>query len=658
MSTPSTNFQRLSFWELLQLYSVQIPIIQRDYAQGRKSKTKVIEDFLDTLNSAVTGEPVELDFIFGDVKDGLFRPVDGQQRLTTLFLLHWFAARAAGLPVDVYAPALNKFSYDTRISSRDFCQKLIEEPVLVDVTSDHETLSQRIRDYQWFVGAWEFDPTVAGMLTVLNRICALEWPEDLWKRLTVKESSPIRFLLVELEKFGLSDDLYIKMNARGKPITAFESLKAMLGKHVAEHGWEDGLDAKARFAIQVDTRWTDFFWGLCPNEESGLKRIDQAFLNFIMHSLVCSMARHTSAAEKIADDLQKLLNDPELMEIKHFTESNYGELRERLELLAEKPVPMLREVREHWEFTNSSSPSHASFLEEIIQTGGPQYKRRLVLYAQLRLHEAATSISQEDMADWRRVVRNVIAHSVTEDPESFVGGIRLLDELAEGVSSIYKFLATTKIRSGFSGKQVEEEQRKARLLVRNPEQKMLLHQLEDTYFLQGRISFALDCVNEDSNPSIFDFGLLEDVAIVIEREFGKGVTSEIRRAFFTIGDGNFFRYWGSWFYTKNLPKFCLIYDDRDFQRFTDPKYFSRKTLKTFVLELIGKSCAQLIADYEPAPDTPNWRIRLIREEDLIERATAHYIALDEPGAVVYPIPGIRPHNNAATREYLEANKIQ
>ena len=52
---------------------------------------------------------------------------------------------------------------------------------------------------------------------------------DLWKRLTVGYASPIRFLLVGLEKFGLSDDLYIKMNARGKPLTAFETFKALVG---------------------------------------------------------------------------------------------------------------------------------------------------------------------------------------------------------------------------------------------------------------------------------------------------------------------------------------------------------------------------------------------------------------------------------------------
>jgi len=658
MSSSSSHFERLSFWELLQRHHVQIPVIQRDYAQGRKSKAKVLDGLLNALRVAFDHEPIELDFIFGDVKNDQFRPLDGQQRLTTLFLLHWYAARAAGLHFASDAP-LGGFSYDTRVSSRDFCRRLVQAKVEIAETSAPDSLSQRIRDCPWFVGAWEFDPTVAGMLAVLDRISELEWPEDLWERLTFGDATPIRFLLVELEKFGLSDDLYIKMNARGKPLTAFESFKALLGERVVDQGWERNLETEVQFAIRVDTRWTDFFWRLCPAEESGLKRIDGAFLAFIVHSLACSVARHATSAEKVADDLRLLLNEPESMEADDFTGIYYGDLRDHLELLSGQPGAVPNEVRERWEFSDPSASSEASIMQEVvINASGPQYKRRLILYAQLRLHETAGSVSQGDMADWRRVVRNVIAHSVVESPEDFVAGIRLLDELAEGVESIHEFLASTEIRSRFAAKQVSEEQRKARLLARHPEQKTLLHRLEDSYFLRGRITFALDCVNDDQVPGNFDFALLADVASVIDREFGKGITSEIRRAFFTVGDGNFFRYWRSWFYAKDLPKYCLIDGDHDFRKFTDPNHPSREHLKSFVLELIGKTCAQLIADYEPAPETPNWRIRLVRESDLIGRATGHYIALDEAGAVVYPIPGIRPHNNAATREYLEANKIQ
>lgn len=658
MSAIQSKLERLSFWELLKRFPVEIPVIQRDYAQGRIGYEKVIDSFLDALKDAITGKPIELDFIFGDCKGGTFRPLDGQQRLTTLFLLHWYAARSAGLGMEAYAPQLSKFYYETRVSSRDFCRKLVNESVTVDALSETNTLSQRIRDYAWFVSAWEFDPTVVGMLAVLDKIAKIDWPSDMWTRLTTIETAPIRFSLVEMDHFGLSDDLYIKMNARGKALTTFENFKAMLGPRVVEEGWDADLELRRQFSVLVDNRWTDFFWKFCPEEETGLKQIDETFQSFFVHSLVCSMARDTSSAKKIADRMQDLLNHPETLEAHEFVRDYYLELRERLELLCEMPDALKNEKRKHWEIADESAAPQEPIVVEVLREKGPQYKRRLLLYAQMKLHETAADISAENIADWRRVVRNVITHSVVESPENFVGGIRLLDELAEGTHSIYDYLKSAKVKSGFAGVQVKEEQRKARLLVRNSAQKNLLHRLEDTSFLRGRISFALDCVDEHPDPENFDFDLLGKVATVIEDEFGNGITEEIRRAFLTIGVEGFFGYWNSWFYTKGLPKYCLIEDSREFRSFTESGHASRAALKEFVIALVGKSCAQLIAEFQPGSDTPNWQTRLIREENLIGLATHYFIALDKDKQILYPIQGRRPRNNAATLEYVEKYKIQ
>ena len=74
--------------ESIQLNKIVIPIIQRDYAQGRTSYTvnRVRERFLNALKDAICNEPVTLDFVYGDIdENGQMTPLDGQQRLTTLF---------------------------------------------------------------------------------------------------------------------------------------------------------------------------------------------------------------------------------------------------------------------------------------------------------------------------------------------------------------------------------------------------------------------------------------------------------------------------------------------------------------------------------------------------------------------------------------------
>ncbi len=62
---------------------VEIPLFQRDYAQGREDTRarRIRSDFLDVLHAAVVAEsdPVGLDFVYGGVEDGTLQPLDGQQ---------------------------------------------------------------------------------------------------------------------------------------------------------------------------------------------------------------------------------------------------------------------------------------------------------------------------------------------------------------------------------------------------------------------------------------------------------------------------------------------------------------------------------------------------------------------------------------------------
>lgn len=82
--------------ETVKLQKITIPMIQRDYAQGRLDPeiNRVRSRFLDSLYNAIVNEPITLDFVYGDINaEGVMTPLDGQQRLTTLFLLHWYSRR-------------------------------------------------------------------------------------------------------------------------------------------------------------------------------------------------------------------------------------------------------------------------------------------------------------------------------------------------------------------------------------------------------------------------------------------------------------------------------------------------------------------------------------------------------------------------------------
>ena len=117
-----------TLFELLETYKVEVPILQRDYAQGRKGEheKRIRGQLLEDMKLAILGEKPQLNihFVYGKAENGKFIPIDGQQRLTTLFLLHLYAFRN-----DNESPKtelLHKFTYETRVSSRRFLRKLTD----------------------------------------------------------------------------------------------------------------------------------------------------------------------------------------------------------------------------------------------------------------------------------------------------------------------------------------------------------------------------------------------------------------------------------------------------------------------------------------------------------------------------------------------------
>ena len=248
--------QVLSFFKLIDKYSIEIPIIQRDYAQGRRDKKNIRKAFLNALFESIDGnKELILDFIYGSIIDDTFQPLDGQQRLTTLFLLHWYASLKEGNLND-NKNILMRFTYETRISSRNFCQSLVSNTV--DMTSDTK-LSDLITDSSWFYLSWMKDPTIDAMLRTIDDIHSLFYNvDDLWNKLTSDNSGLIKFYFVNLENIGLSDDLYIKMNARGKLLTSFENFKATFEKRINDEEWEKDIEYINKFERKIDTIWTDF----------------------------------------------------------------------------------------------------------------------------------------------------------------------------------------------------------------------------------------------------------------------------------------------------------------------------------------------------------------------------------------------------------------
>ncbi|MFY1614709.1 DUF262 domain-containing protein [Micromonospora sp. WMMD736] len=252
--------------------SIEIPLIQRDYAQGRTDGRvpDIRARFLDVLHDALTsGTKVGLDFVYGDVEGGTLRPLDGQQRLTTLFLLHWYLGHRAE-QINDRQPWMS-FSYATRPSARLFCRRLAMAAPPPDVTDPAEW----IVDQSWYLYVWNHDPTIQAMLVMINAIH--ERFRDCnalvaWERLVSADDPAISFQLLPIDEMGSGEELYIKMNSRGKPLTAFENFKARFEREISWAG-----EQATAFDHRVDGPWSDILWRYRGNDNI----VDDAFMRYL-----------------------------------------------------------------------------------------------------------------------------------------------------------------------------------------------------------------------------------------------------------------------------------------------------------------------------------------------------------------------------------------
>ena len=293
------------------LNGIEIPLIQRDYAQGRDMpKVNYIRTrFVGALREAlINKEPITLDFVYGEIDNNrTLIPLDGQQRLTTLFLLHWYIARREGVSEDKLA-FLTKFSYATRYSAREFCKHLVSPDYQPDFNRDR--LSDEITDQSWMPLDWENDPTISAMLRMIDYIHVMfnNSCNNLWPRL---EAGCISFYFLPIKQLGATDDLYIKMNSRGKPLTEFENVKAE---------WEASIRAidpsimpkqdAEQIEQKLDLDWTDLLWPY-RNGQTGSSAddvVDDKFIRYLCF-LTDIIYYKDDELEKNSSDILSIVED-------------------------------------------------------------------------------------------------------------------------------------------------------------------------------------------------------------------------------------------------------------------------------------------------------------------------------------------------------------
>lgn len=550
-----TNY---SFWKLINEHCIEIPIIQRDYAQGRstqKSKevrmsfvksiinaTKENNGFLHlnfiygkvrgrkdmkqieenkkaiiSMLKAVKGysKSLELDFKYqwddastqdSNINETSFLPLDGQQRLTTLFLFHWYLLKQIRAQENVMNKLLN-FTYQIRPSTKQFCKELVLQKIRIN---EDETISNVVSDSNWFFKYWLKDPSVNGMLIMLDEIheqCKTLTQDDfinMWESIATKNS--INFELLDLDEFELTDELYVKMNARGKALTSFENFKSWLIEYIEDSRFNINI---VDWKHKLDTSWADLFW---DNKDGENMLIDEEYFvyfrnmmqfHYILFHTVDIKTDEGKSNREISTTLAParkkkkdsdyyheypIISGSKIKQYKVLSEKNLIEIFQILELIS------MHKKETNCEVYEMIKPIFSNFI-----TGNITMPDRVMFYGlgQYLLHNN-TTVKRESLQIFLRVLGNLIRNTEIDDistVKSIIKGFIKDRQYYSDFSNSNNKLNFT----GFRADQVYEEKLKMQLrLKENTNWNILINKAEEHKYFQGQIGFLLHLTGIDS----------------------------------------------------------------------------------------------------------------------------------------------------------------
>lgn len=535
---------------LLESYKVMVPQIQRDYAQGRESEFELRKGFVAKIKQTMhDNEPkLNLDFIYGYTKkagkdEEVFIPLDGQQRLTTLWLTHWFLApRIENKLSDEAKAYLSKFTYETRVSSKRFCYNLIQQPLAI---TDDNALSQQITDAPWFMASWSSDPTVLSMLNMLDTLQEeIKEKSKAWENLTNKEKVTFDFIDIKSDEFKLTDELYIKMNSRGKPLTPFENFKAQFSGLLASKKTDytksvrsyekTSVSYQQYFAFKIDSVWMDLFWSYRTKTRNEIDNSIYQFINFVAEFLFFrGNPSATSSDAKLDFDFQNAVFSKK---------ENIDFLFDSLDFLSSlKDVNLFFEGVFNDVSTFDQYPK--DYFERAITDTGFDVKDKTILYAIIHYcSKESFKTADVELKDFVRIIRNLLLATrqnnntkrITYSTELRLSDAskycRFIDAFVKEIKgqkkkSVYQILSENDF-GGFTKENVANEKSKASLIVQRPKLKASINKLEEHTQLQGNIAnFKLDTNNIEDKIEAFLSIWNNDVE-----------DSLIIRAFLTIDD--------------------------------------------------------------------------------------------------------------------------
>lgn len=627
---------------------IVIPSLQRDYVQGNRRDK--ISPFIDYLLEGLEGKDgIDLNYMYGTIlkdDDGTtsFVPIDGQQRMTTLWLLRlYLTARANVQQPGTHRPMVQRLEYRTREYAREFCRALSEH---VDAIVTRQLKLVDFTRQPWFIEAWRHDVTVQGCMATLQ-IIDKEIGSRSASELLEQFDEKIRFSLQTLDD-DINDDIYIKMNGRGIHLTEFENLKAWLDQRVER---EYDSNFIRRWQHCMDNEWADMVWqNRCVRKDDDENPIDNLMLRLLYTLAYLYWVQHqdqlTQTIDEGGDDLKSELrheldiesNDDlvfhvlsHLIRRDKFWLSEY--LLEQLPIFSHKSLRFIADSLDclcsRWKQLNGLDlyfwkESATTLFFQMFLDGALDS----IPYGKLALCHAVLaypgSEAKEPFEEWMYRIRNLIVNQDVHKGNL----LNIMDSISNKIgkrlkeAGFWQIFETYPIEH-FNQQQLAEEKLKSQ--VQDEELQRFMRKLENHPFFVGQIKFLFDFCGE----KIDDKDLFKGYGRVMARLFNADGFSDyehwrLRRALLAQSTSYGFGYdWSSnWNFLKSrADKRKFISDSKEHDG--QPHNASLKAIVDSCWKTWGEGISSVDSEKlnslfdalaQPLSTVDDWRRYFAREE--------------------------------------------
>jgi len=450
-----------SLKRLLEKYFFIIPEYQRDYAQGRANKRdeKVLDEFVKEITKELASEEqtLHLDYVYGDIeqKNGVefFYPVDGQQRLTTLFLFYIYCYQE----IKEEKNFLYKLKYNIRPTSNKLIFCLIKDGF-------KEPSDSSSSDWNHWVNLFSEiskDPTAVALLRAYRKIES--------EMSTVKEKElrdkleKISFEVVDTKEHKLQETVFWKMNARGRSLTQSEVFKAAFFSENKQHAENFNAFVNKEFLLLKSSADNDY------------QVADKAVMNIVNiifegYSLKFGNGFNFWGSTYISKD--------EYL--------NYKDNREEVNQIFSE----LKSKENPFALFDDSIPKYVkkerrgNGIQKSLENKNELTERVRALFFSYLI--ALSNISEaESIKDWMRICANIIWNA-----SEVKAAISVIYDLHSNAKTILHYLASEESAKEDSKLlQYKEERIKASAIINNKISKDDIVKAENTAFADGRIDF-------------------------------------------------------------------------------------------------------------------------------------------------------------------------